>query len=83
MKATITKWGNSLALRIPKVLAEELGLSQNSTVDLKVTQDTLVVEKQRSKEQTLVHLLDTLKPEQIHHLEDWGEDTTREAKSWQ
>ena len=34
MKVKVAKWGNSLAVRLPKHLAEELGLSPGKTVDL-------------------------------------------------
>ena len=43
MKAKIQKWGNSLALRIPKPIAEDLGVAQNSLVDLVMMKKTLVV----------------------------------------
>jgi len=36
MKARIQKWGSSLALRIPKLLAQEAGLRENSIVDVTV-----------------------------------------------
>lgn len=34
MKVKIAKWGNSLAVRLPKKLAEELGLAPGKTVEL-------------------------------------------------
>ena len=34
MKARIRKWGNSLALRIPKALAEEAHVQLNTQVEL-------------------------------------------------
>ena len=36
MKVRIAKWGNSLALRLPKPLADELGLAAGTEVDVKV-----------------------------------------------
>jgi len=38
MKTTIQKWGNSLALRIPKAFADELGLERDSLVELTMTE---------------------------------------------
>ncbi len=38
MHAKIQKWGNSLALRIPKALADETGLQNDSLVELKVVE---------------------------------------------
>jgi antitoxin MazE len=34
MTASIQKWGNSLAIRIPKPLAENLGVSEGSEVTI-------------------------------------------------
>jgi antitoxin MazE len=34
MKVTVTKWGNSLGLRLPKQIADELGLVAGSQVEL-------------------------------------------------
>ena len=34
MKTRVQKWGNSLALRIPKSFAAEAGLRANGTVEL-------------------------------------------------
>jgi antitoxin MazE len=43
MEAHIARWGDSLALRIPRPVAERLGLGEGATVDLSVEQDRLVV----------------------------------------
>ena len=36
MLAKIQKWGNSLALRIPKAFAEEAGLDSETSVEIRV-----------------------------------------------
>jgi antitoxin MazE len=43
MKTKIQKWGNSLALRIPRPFAEEVHIQENSTVDVSVRSGKLVV----------------------------------------
>jgi antitoxin MazE len=43
MTATIAKWGNSLALRIPKDAAKELGFAEGTQVDFSLEDGTLVV----------------------------------------
>ncbi|MGN6187040.1 MAG: AbrB/MazE/SpoVT family DNA-binding domain-containing protein [Thermoanaerobaculia bacterium] len=43
MKTTIQKWGNSLAVRIPRPFAEEIRLEENTTVDLTVRGGKLVI----------------------------------------
>lgn len=34
MNAKIQKWGNSLAMRIPKAIAQDIGLSEGSKVEI-------------------------------------------------
>ena len=43
MRARIQKWGNSLALRIPRPFAEESNLRQGSAVDVSVRNGRIVV----------------------------------------
>jgi antitoxin MazE len=57
MKAQIGKWKNSLALRIPHHVVEELSLQLNDEVDCKVEDSKLVIEVIRPKEYTLDELL--------------------------
>ena len=43
METTIKKWGNSLALRIPKSLAQEAGLHYELSVELSLVDGKLVI----------------------------------------
>jgi antitoxin MazE len=43
MKTTIQKWGNSLAVRIPRPFAEEIHLEENTAVDLSIRAGKLVI----------------------------------------
>ena len=43
MKTQIGKWGNSLAIRIPKHIAEELALVVNTEVDCQLKDGVIVV----------------------------------------
>ena len=43
MKSQIQKWGNSLAIRIPKLFADEAHLEQNSSVDVSLVKGKIVV----------------------------------------
>ena len=45
MITNVTKWGNSLAIRIPKPFADEIGIDQNSKVDIKIENNTIKVSK--------------------------------------
>jgi len=43
MKTRVQKWGNSLAVRIPRPFADEVNLQENSAVDVTVKAGKLVV----------------------------------------
>ena len=43
MRARIQKWGNSLALRIPKAFADETGLETNSSVEITLAEGRIVI----------------------------------------
>lgn len=43
METRVQRWGNSLALRIPKSLADEVGLKDNSPVQLSLRDKQLVI----------------------------------------
>jgi antitoxin MazE len=43
MKTRVQKWGNSLAVRIPKSFAAEAGLHPNGAVELSLVEGALVV----------------------------------------
>ena len=44
MQTRVQKWGNSLAIRIPKPFALEVGLEQNSLVTVSVSEGKLLLE---------------------------------------
>jgi antitoxin MazE len=66
MKTKITKWGNSLALRIPARVAEELKLENGCDVELKVDENKFIVKK-ITKRYTLEELIEGITPENVHH----------------
>lgn len=57
MKTRIQKWGNSLALRIPKSFAAEAGLHADAAVELSLVEGTLVVQPITPQPLTLDQLL--------------------------
>lgn len=48
MDVQIKKWGNSIGLRIPYKVAEQLGFEEDSTVELTMTTDGLIIKKKLS-----------------------------------
>ena len=65
MKTTVQKWGNSLAVRIPRPLAEEIHLEENTTVDLAIRSGKLVI-MAADPELTLASLVDQITDENRH-----------------
>lgn len=49
MKAAVARWGNSLALRLPRGLAEEVRLNEGAAVELTVRDGALVVTPRRRR----------------------------------
>jgi antitoxin MazE len=76
MKAKIAKWGNSVALRVPKGLAEDLGLVPGKVVDLQKDGTVLAVETEPKRHKIPVYrledLLSQIKPGSVPPYEDWG-----------
>jgi antitoxin MazE len=72
MKSRIQKWGNSLALRIPKSFAIEAGLCEDTPVDLSVKEGKLVVQPDSEEPLCLDRLLAEITDENLHGEWDTG-----------
>ena len=71
MPQTIVKWGNSLGLRIPQGIAEQIKLSEGSQVVLEVVDGNLVIKPKRTK-YSLDALLEDITQENLHGETDTG-----------
>ncbi len=78
MKTRVQKWGNSLALRIPKSFASEVGLQSESPVEVTMADGKLVIAPVTKHELTLKQLLAKVTPENIHHEVETGPATGNE-----
>jgi antitoxin MazE len=79
MQATsIAKWGNSLALRLPRHIAEGAGLTEGTPVRLFIDGTNLVVSQDRPRYR-LADLLKGLAPKQRQKETDWGRARGKEA----
>jgi len=72
METVIRKWGNSLALRIPKPLADEVGLEEDSAVDLFLKEGKLVIAPVMAPRYALNALLAEVTVENLHDEVDTG-----------
>lgn len=62
MKAQISKWGNSLAIRLPKAVIESLRVREGEAVELDINADTLVIRAARPR-YTLEELIAGITPD--------------------
>ena len=66
MTTTIQRWGNSLALRIPKSYAHDARLSKGTAVDIKVDHGRLVIKPSKPARESLAALLKGVTPANLH-----------------
>ncbi|MCB1885229.1 MAG: AbrB/MazE/SpoVT family DNA-binding domain-containing protein [Geminicoccaceae bacterium] len=81
MQMHVTRWGNSLGVRIPKALAQRLGMGEGALVEVTAEGDRLVLEL-AAPAYRLEDLLVGMTPEAMHGAldwEEWDEEVGREA----
>jgi antitoxin MazE len=72
MKTRIQKWGNSLALRIPKSFAAETGLREDTPIELSLVGGKLIVQPLSNEPLTLDELLRGITDQNLHDEWDTG-----------
>ena len=80
MRTQVHKWGNSLAVRIPKAFATDLGLAQNSAVELDLEDGCLVVRPSTEVRYDLQELLEQVTKENLHTEQDF--DASVGGEEW-
>lgn len=78
MRTKISRWGNSLGIRIPKAFAEEVEVSEGSEVDLSIVHGRLILEPVEESYR-LEALLDRVTEENLHGEILTGEPRGRES----
>jgi antitoxin MazE len=71
-------WGNSLGVRLPQSIAQQIGLKAGSVISISTEGDKIVLVPERPK-YTLQELLKDATPEQQHDEIDWGEPQGEEV----
>jgi len=69
--ARVSRWGNSLAIRIPAAFAEETQLRDGAAVELSIEDGRLIISAARPR-YSLDELLEQVTDEIIHAETDWG-----------
>ncbi len=78
MQATLSRWGNSLGLRIPKEMAQRLGLNEGARLDLTADDGRIIITLPKPHYR-LEELLVDMTPDAMHDAYDWGPDRGREV----
>lgn len=79
MEQKITKWGNSLAVRLPKYLCDDLDLSNGSAVDIQESDDGLsIIITAKKERKTIDELFEGYDGPKLKEV-DFGEPEGREA----
>ena len=68
----ISMWGNSLGIRLPQAILEELGLTDGAIVDVAINSNKIVLSPVK-KTYSLEELLQNATPDMQHDEIDWGE----------
>lgn len=68
MTTVVAKWGNSLAIRIPKSIVEQAQVTEGLAINLTVEGDRIVItpQKRKRKKYTLDELLEGMTPDKFH-----------------
>jgi antitoxin MazE len=72
MKTQIAKWGNSMAVRIPKAVAQAAKLRPGDHLELAAEGSGVVRMRKRKEKQTLQDLVRGITAGNLHKETDWG-----------
>jgi antitoxin MazE len=73
MLTKVQKWGNSLALRIPKAFALDAQLENDSVVEVSLVDGQIIIKPIAAPTWTLEQLLSGVNSNNIHHETDTGD----------
>jgi antitoxin MazE len=79
VQARVHRWGNSLAIRIPKPFAHEVGLDSDSPIELSVSHGKLIVAPTPAGTYRLEDLLRGVKPGRRQREVSFGPPVGREV----
>jgi antitoxin MazE len=82
MRAQVLKWGNSLAVRIPKSIAEEAELKAGDPLEIEVADQGAVQLNRVGKIPTLARLVAQITRENCYAEIEAGAEVGREAVEW-
>jgi antitoxin MazE len=78
MPTTVQKWGNSLGIRVPKGVAEQVNFREGTEVEFDTSGGVLTIRPRRRRKYTLAGLLAKAKGRSPHRGLDRGGPVGRE-----
>ena len=78
MKSQLAKWGNSLAVRIPKAVAEAASLREGDDLEFSVEPGGGVNLRRPKRKPSLQELVRGISAENLHASIEWGEAVGKE-----
>ncbi len=78
-ESTISKWGNSLAVRIPLAIARQASLGEGDRVKLTLDREGGVVLRPARRRYELADLVDRITSKNRHRETDWGQPEGKES----
>lgn len=75
----VQRWGNSLGLRIPRTLAQEIDIKEGTEVTVSIDSNKALLVKPVEKKPTLEELMGKITPENQHNEIDWGKPEGKES----
>ncbi|BFU90236.1 MAG TPA: AbrB/MazE/SpoVT family DNA-binding domain-containing protein [Nitrospira sp.] len=78
MKTTAQKWGNSLAIRVPKSVAAQVGLKAHDDLEIEVQDGNVVLKPHLRRVYRLEDLVKQITPKNVHGEIDTGTPVGRE-----
>jgi antitoxin MazE len=75
----VAKWGNSLAVRIPRAIAKDAGLAEGDRLLLDLAADGTIVLRTNRRKYTLEELVSGISRKNRHRETNWGAAQGRES----
>lgn len=82
MKVQMVKWGNSLAVRIPKPIAKDARLREGDSLEIEAAADGHVELRRPTKIPTLAQLISQITPENRYAEISTGREVGKEVVEW-
>ena len=77
-RTQISKWGNNLAVRIPRAVLQKAGLKEGDRVELGTDAEGKIVIRGAVRRYSLDELIEGITPDNVHSEIQWGTPCGRE-----